>query len=95
MKVYWVSRSISPRILDVCTGWSVQLHPKGRSPCYPLDRRLGGPQSRSGRGGVEKNSHPLSGFEPPIIQLVAHPYTTELSRLLTKGHLRQGSMVYT
>jgi hypothetical protein len=25
--------------------------PQGKSPWYPLDRRLGGPQSRSGRGG--------------------------------------------
>jgi hypothetical protein len=25
--------------------------PKGKSPYYPLDRRLGGPQIRSGRGG--------------------------------------------
>jgi hypothetical protein len=38
-----------------------QLHahvalPPGKSPLYPLDRRLGGPQSRSGRGGEEKNS---------------------------------------
>jgi hypothetical protein len=24
-----------------------------------LDRRLGGPQSRSGRGGEEKNSQPI------------------------------------
>jgi hypothetical protein len=29
------------------------LYPQGKSPCYPLDRRLGGPQSRSGRGGEE------------------------------------------
>jgi hypothetical protein len=34
---------------------SGQLHapaalPPGKSPWYPLDRRLGGPQSRSGRG---------------------------------------------
>jgi hypothetical protein len=28
-----------------------------------LDRRLGGPQSRSGRGGEEKNSQPLPGIE--------------------------------
>jgi hypothetical protein len=33
------------------------LYPKGKSPWYPLDRKLGGPQSRSGRGGEEKNSH--------------------------------------
>jgi hypothetical protein len=31
------------------------LYPQGKSPWYPLDRRLGGPQSRSGRGGLEKN----------------------------------------
>jgi hypothetical protein len=40
-----------------------QLHapaalPQGKSLWYPLDRRLGGPQSRSGRGGEEKNSQP-------------------------------------
>jgi hypothetical protein len=41
---------------------SGQLHataalPQGKSPWYPLDRRLGGPQNRSGRDG-EKNSQP-------------------------------------
>jgi hypothetical protein len=41
---------------------SVQLHaPAALSPryepWYPSDRRLGGPQSRSGRGGEEKKSH--------------------------------------
>jgi hypothetical protein len=49
---------------------SGQLHapaalPPGKSPRYLLDRRLGGPQSRSGRGGEEKNSQPLPGLEPP------------------------------
>jgi hypothetical protein len=29
-----------------------------------LGRRLGGPQSRSGRGGEEKNSQPPLGIEP-------------------------------
>jgi hypothetical protein len=43
---------------------------------------LGGPQSRSGRGGEEKNSQPLPGLEPPIIQLVAQRCTTELSDVL-------------
>jgi hypothetical protein len=37
-----------------------QLYPEGKSPWYSLDRRLGGPQSRSGHsGGEEKNSQPL------------------------------------
>jgi hypothetical protein len=46
---------------------------------------MGGPQSLSGRGGEEKNSQPLSGLEPPIIQPVAQRYTTELSRILSKN----------
>jgi len=45
--------------------------PHGKRPWYPLDGRLGGPQSRSGRGGEEKNSQPLLGLEHPIIQPVA------------------------
>jgi hypothetical protein len=50
-------------------------------PRYPLDRRLGGSQSRFGRGGEEKNYQPLPGLEPPIIQPVVQRYTTDLSRL--------------
>jgi hypothetical protein len=42
-----------------------------------------GPQSQSVRGGEVKNSQPLSGFEPYIIQPVAQRYTTELSRLIS------------
>jgi hypothetical protein len=38
--------------------------PPGKSPWYPLDRRLGRSQSSSGRGGEEKNSQPLPGVEP-------------------------------
>jgi hypothetical protein len=34
---------------------------------------MGGPQSRSGCGGEEKNSQPLPGLEPPIIWLVPPP----------------------
>jgi hypothetical protein len=65
---------------------SGQLHtpaalPPGQEARYPLDKRLGGPQSRSRRGGGEKNSQPPPGLEPPIIQSVAQRYTTELSQL--------------
>jgi hypothetical protein len=42
-----------------------------------LDRRLDGPQSRSGRGGEE-----TPGLEPPIIQPFAQNYTTELCIVL-------------
>jgi hypothetical protein len=34
----------------------------GKEPRYPLYRRLRGPQSRSGRGGEEKNSQPPPEF---------------------------------
>jgi hypothetical protein len=48
---------------------SGQLHtpaalPQGKSLRYPLYRRLGGSQSRSGRGGEEKNSQTPLGIEP-------------------------------
>jgi hypothetical protein len=56
--------------------------PPGKEPWYLLDRRLGGPQSRSGRSGEEKNSQPLPGLEPPIIRPIAQRYTTELYGLL-------------
>jgi hypothetical protein len=41
-----------------------RITPQGKSSCYTSDRRLGGPQSRSGRGGEEKNSQPTPGIEP-------------------------------
>jgi hypothetical protein len=79
------SGDIDPRILDLGTRWRWvvnftprPLYPWGRSPWYPLDRRLGGPQSLSERGGEEKNSQSLPGLEHPIIQPVAQHYTTEL-----------------
>jgi hypothetical protein len=57
------------------------LYPQRKSPYCPLDRRLGGPQSRFGRGGEEKNFHPLPGLDPQIIQPVAQRYTTVLSHV--------------
>jgi hypothetical protein len=69
--VLW-SGGIAPRILDFGTRWRCvvsftprPIYPQGNSLRYPLDRRLDGPQSRSGRGGEEKNSHPLPGLETP------------------------------
>jgi hypothetical protein len=53
-----------------------QLYPQGKSPWCPLDRRLGEPQSRSGRGD-EKNSNPRQESNPriPTVQPVAQHYT--------------------
>jgi hypothetical protein len=36
----------------------------GKIVWYPLDKRLGGPQSRFGRCGKEKNLLPPPGIEP-------------------------------
>jgi hypothetical protein len=51
-----------------------KLCPQGKSHWYPVDRRLSGLQSRSGSGGEEKKSQPLSGLEAPIIQITAQRY---------------------
>jgi hypothetical protein len=59
------------------------LYPQGKSPWYPLDRRLDGPQSRSGRGGVEKNSQLPPGIEPYNPDRPAH--RPELYRLRYHG----------
>jgi hypothetical protein len=76
---------IASRILNLCTRWRwvVSFTPRplylqGKGPWCPLDRRLGGPQSRSERGGEEKNSQPLPGLEHFLIQPVAQSCTTEL-----------------
>jgi hypothetical protein len=55
---------------------------QGKSHWYPSDRRLGGSQSRSEHDGEKKNSQPLPGLEPLIIQPVAQRcYIAELSWL--------------
>jgi hypothetical protein len=43
---------------------------------------MGGPQSRFGGDGEEKNSQSLPGLETPVIQPVVQRYTTELSQPL-------------
>jgi hypothetical protein len=88
MKEYWGVELYLHAFLTSALGgseWSASRPSRftpGKSPWYPSDRRLGGPQNRSGGGGEEKNLQPLPGLEPPIIQPVAQRYTAKLSRLL-------------
>jgi hypothetical protein len=42
----------------------------GEKTLYALNRRLGGPQSRSGHGGEEKNSQPHRESNPIIIIII-------------------------
>jgi hypothetical protein len=60
------------------------LYPRGKGPLYPLDRRLGGPQSRSGRHGEEKIRDPTGTRIPTPRSSSPLPVaiSTELSRLL-------------
>jgi len=64
MKTYWGRWGTALRIFDFGTRWRWvvsftprPLYSQGKGPWYSLDRRLGWPQGRSGRGG-EKNSQP-------------------------------------
>jgi hypothetical protein len=89
MKAYWGVELYLHAFFDAGTRWRwvvsfihLPLYTQGKNPCYPLYRRLGGPQSRSGRGDEEKNSRPLLGLEPLIIQPVVQRYTIVLCRLL-------------
>jgi hypothetical protein len=68
-------------------GWVVSftprpLYPQGKSPWYPLDRRLGGTQSRSGRGGEEKNSQLPPGIEPYTHKYI-HTYIHNLTKVIS------------
>jgi hypothetical protein len=71
MKAYCGSGGIAPRIFtsalvggELSASRPGRFSPQRKSPWYPSDRRLSGPQSRSGRDGEEKNSQPLPGLEP-------------------------------
>jgi hypothetical protein len=67
-----------------------QLHasaakPPGKGPQYPLSRRLGRPQTRSGCFGVEKNLLPLPGIEFRLPALILSLYRlSDLVRYLIK-----------
>jgi hypothetical protein len=81
MKAYG---GIDPHFLDLGTNWRWvvsftprPLYPWEKSPRYPLDRMLGGPQSHSGRHGEEKILD-LTGTRTPtysVVQTVASRYT--------------------
>jgi hypothetical protein len=71
VKAYWVvGIQVEAFLTSVLSGseWSASrpsyFTPRGKKPRYPLDRRLGMPQNRSGRGGEEKISLFLLGIEP-------------------------------
>jgi hypothetical protein len=80
----WGKGCIDPRILDLGTSWRLvviftpqPVYSRGKSLWYPLDRKLGGPQNRSGRRREEKNLAPTGTRTPTpsAVQSVAQCYT--------------------
>jgi hypothetical protein len=60
-------------LTSVLDGVSDQLHtrplyPQGKRPQYSFHRRLGGPQSRSGRGGEETKIAVSTEIRKPVVQ---------------------------
>jgi hypothetical protein len=75
---------IDPCFLYLGTGcrWVVSftsrpLYPRGKSPRYLLDRRLGGPQNQSERHAEVKilDPHRDSNSDPSVVQPIASRYT--------------------
>jgi hypothetical protein len=71
MKAYWRSGGIAPRILDLGSRWRWvvsftprPLYSQGKSSRYPLDRKLNGPQSWSGKV-VKRQSTTSFGTRTP------------------------------
>jgi hypothetical protein len=60
------------------------LYLQGKSPSYPLDRKPGKPQSQRGHSGEEKNSQPLPGIKPLIIQPRSQHYTKIILQWIVK-----------
>jgi hypothetical protein len=64
--------------------------PPGKRSRYSFDMRMGGPQSRFGRGGEKKNSLPLSGIESRSSSPQPSHYT-DLAILAPKFDYRIGN----
>ena len=76
-------------------GWGVSVTPRQHftpeKTRYPLYRRLGGPQGRSGQ--VRKISSP-PGFDPRTVQPIASRYTDWATRPTTRNKLSVNSRLF-
>jgi hypothetical protein len=62
-------------VIDLGTSFTPQSHyPRGRSPRYPLYKRLGGPRKWSEHFGEEKILA-LAGIRNLAVQTILHRYT--------------------
>jgi len=91
-KTSWGNGGIAPRILNTRLRWVVSLklrplYPQGKRPLYTLDRRLGGPQSRSERNGEEKKSQLLTGIKPHPVSCSLYWLSVKLQRVVRKENI--------
>jgi hypothetical protein len=76
MRMYWGKGSIAPCILNLRNRWRWVvfmpwlLYSWGERPQYPLERRLGGPQSPYECSGKEKKSLPVPEITTQFVQPV-------------------------
>jgi hypothetical protein len=82
-------RRYSSTSLDLCTRWlwvvritPRPLYPRGKSPWYPLGRRLSGPRACLYAVGRRKISFPPAGNQTPAVQLVALRYKGFIDKFL-------------
>jgi hypothetical protein len=94
----WRSACIDPRILDLCPCWRWvvsfmpgPLYPWGKSPRYPLDRRVGGLRNQSRWRGRRKSRPYLdSNSEPSAIESVAsREIDWAISAPISEHHISQ------
>jgi len=100
-------RGMAPLILNLVTRWSMWSTSSagictlgGEGPRYPLNRRLCGPQSRSGRSGEGENLLPPPVLAPRPVQPVASRHTNcdipaliGLSKNLEQRHLNLNPLI--
>jgi hypothetical protein len=71
----WIHVFLTSAVVGVVSFTPQPFYPRGKSPRYPPDRRLGGPQIRSGRRGENSRPYRDTNSDPSIIQPVASRYT--------------------
>jgi hypothetical protein len=82
---------LGTRWLWVVSFTPLPLFAQCKSPWYPLDRGLGGPQSQSGRGGEKENSQPPPGIEPPLqVELEVKGDKTKRVYVVVSRHQKAG-----
>jgi hypothetical protein len=70
------------------------LYPRRKDPLYPLDRRLDGPQSRSGHRGLRKNPFASAGEQTSIVRSSSPWPDTILTELLGSHTISTPTYIY-